>query len=242
MAQKKYASLSTLQTFLDKLKNMFATKTEVDEKSAVEMVTMGETESSTKHIPTLKIHKLSQEQYDEAVANGNIDESALYLTPDPETYTQAELDEMLDGKAESSHNHSINDLTDYTVDTALSSTSANPVANSVLNAKFEAMGSTLSGLSNTVSTNYDETIIGLSVDGTTVTYIKGDGSVHTFETQDTNTEYFLATDEVTGLTKLYATTGYAEDGTMTQKAIKTELDKKVGVSVDDAQDTLVFTI
>lgn len=97
-------------------------------------------------------------------------------------------------------------------------------------------------LSNTVSTNYDESVIGLSVDGQTVTYIKGDGSVHTFVTQDTNTEYSLGTDEVSGLTKLYATTGNAEDGTMTQKAIKTELDKKVGVTVDSSQDILVFTI
>jgi len=33
MAQKKYASLSTLQTFLEKLKNLFATKTELDSKA-----------------------------------------------------------------------------------------------------------------------------------------------------------------------------------------------------------------
>lgn len=99
----------------------------------------------------------------------------------------------------------------------------------------------ISSLTTTVETNYDETIIALSVDGTTVTYIKGDGSVHTFETQDTNTTYSLGTDSVTGLTKLYATTGNAEDGTMTQKAIKTELDKKVGVTMDDANHTLIFT-
>lgn len=100
----------------------------------------------------------------------------------------------------------------------------------------------IADLSNIGSTNYDESIIALSVDGTTVTYVKGDGSVHTFETQDTNTEYSLATDETTGLTKLYATVGNAEDGTMTQKAIKTELDKKVGVAIDDSQNTLIFTI
>ena len=93
---------------------------------------------------------------------------------------------------------------------------------------------------SSLSTNYAETIIGLSVDGTTVTYIKGDGSTHSFETQDTNTTYSLATDSVTGLTKLYATTGSAEDGTMTQKAIKTELDKKVGISMVDANNTLIF--
>lgn len=90
--------------------------------------------------------------------------------------------------------------------------------------------------------DYNETIIGLSVDGTTVTYVKGDGSVHCFETQDTDTTYSLATDEVTGLTRLYATTGNNIDGTMTQKAIKTELDKKVGVTIDPAQGALIFTI
>lgn len=95
---------------------------------------------------------------------------------------------------------------------------------------------------DSLQTDYNESIIGLSIDGQVVTYIKGDGSVHTFTTQDTNTTYSLGTDEVTGLTKLYATTGSAEDGTMTQKAIKTALDNKVGVSVDDTQATLIFTI
>lgn len=31
----------------------------------------------------------------------------------------------------------------------------------------------------TLQNNYDENIIGLSIDGQTITYIKGDGSVHT---------------------------------------------------------------
>jgi len=93
-----------------------------------------------------------------------------------------------------------------------------------------------------VSAKYNESIIGLSVDGQTVTYIKGDGSVHSFQTQDTDTTYSIGTDQATGLTKLYATTGSAEDGTMTQKAIKTELDKKVGVEVDTTQNALIFKI
>lgn len=100
------------------------------------------------------------------------------------------------------------------------------------------------GLTTRVSNlevDYNETIIALSVDGQTVTYVKGDGSKHSFITQDTNTTYSLATDSVTGLTKLYATTGSAEDGTMTQKAITTELDKKVGVKFDDTTNTLIFT-
>lgn len=36
----------------------------------------------TENLSTLKIHKLTQEQYDRALSNGDIDESALYLTPD----------------------------------------------------------------------------------------------------------------------------------------------------------------
>lgn len=107
---------------------------------------------------------------------------------------------------------------------------------------IDEVSDALTTLSGSVSTNYNESIIALSVDGTTVTYVKGDGSIHSFETQDTNTTYSLGTDEVTGLTKLYATTGNAEDGTMTQKAIKTELDKKVGVSMDEASNTLIFVI
>ena len=95
-------------------------------------------------------------------------------------------------------------------------------------------------LASNIAADYNETIIGLSVEGQTVTYIKGDGSVHSFVTQDTDTTYSLGTDTVTGLTKLYATTGSAEDGTMTQKAIKTALDKKVGVTISN--NTLIFVV
>ena len=38
----------------------------------------------TENLSTLKIHKLTKEQYDREIAAGNIDESALYLTPDEE--------------------------------------------------------------------------------------------------------------------------------------------------------------
>lgn len=34
------------------------------------------------NISTLKIHKLTQEQYDRELAAGNIDQNAIYLTPD----------------------------------------------------------------------------------------------------------------------------------------------------------------
>ena len=38
----------------------------------------------TENVSTLKIHKLTQEQYDRELAAGNLDESALYLTPSEE--------------------------------------------------------------------------------------------------------------------------------------------------------------
>ena len=36
----------------------------------------------TTNVPTLKIHKLTEAQYARELANGNIDENAIYLTPD----------------------------------------------------------------------------------------------------------------------------------------------------------------
>lgn len=57
-----------------------------------------------------------------------------------------------------------------------------------------------------------------------ITYITMDGIKHTFP-----------------IAKLYGTTGDNEDGTMTQKAITEELNKKVGVQVDNSTNTLIFT-
>lgn len=111
----------------------------------------------------------------------------------------------------------------------------------VLSTKLDNMQAEINSVTAATTSNYDDSIIGLSVDGQTVTYIKGDGSTHTITMQDTNTEYSLATDTTTGLTKLYATTGTADDGTMTQRAIKNALDNKVGVSVDSTQGVLVFS-
>lgn len=38
----------------------------------------------TENLSTLKIHKLTQAQYDRELAAGNLDPSAIYLTPDVE--------------------------------------------------------------------------------------------------------------------------------------------------------------
>lgn len=64
------------------------------------------------HLSTLKIHKLSQEQYDRELSAGNLDESALYLTPEEELDLSdyAHLSD-LDTKADIEHEHDASNIT-----------------------------------------------------------------------------------------------------------------------------------
>lgn len=53
----------------------------------------------TENLSTLKIHRLTQEQYERELEAGNIDENALYLTPDEsldtvELITIEDIDEI----------------------------------------------------------------------------------------------------------------------------------------------------
>lgn len=59
----------------------------------------------TQNLETLKIHKLTKAQYERELEDGNIDENALYLTPDTTT-------EQLATKADLVHTHAIDDVTD----------------------------------------------------------------------------------------------------------------------------------
>lgn len=51
----------------------------------------------TNNLLTLKIHKLTQEQYDREKESGNIDANALYLTPDKTVYPLIINDISYDG-------------------------------------------------------------------------------------------------------------------------------------------------
>ena len=52
----------------------------------------------TENLSTLKIHKLTQAQYDRELAAGNIDENALYLTPSESVFmTTATVSLAADG-------------------------------------------------------------------------------------------------------------------------------------------------
>lgn len=76
------------------------------------------------------------------------------------------LDNLKNTFAALSHTHKLSDLTDYVVDSALSSTSTNPVQNAVLDAEFEAISGAMNALD-------------LAIDG------KADSS-HTHEIADVN--------------------------------------------------------
>lgn len=56
------------------------------------------------------------------------------------------LDKLSNKFAALTHKHTISDITDYKVDTALSSTSTNPVQNKVLDAEFEAISTAMNAL------------------------------------------------------------------------------------------------
>ena len=99
--------------------------------------------------------------------------------------------------------------------------------NGKLNSTATAAAATKDSGGNTINTTY---IKNASVSGKVITFTKGDGSTFSITTQDTNTTYGTGTTATAGLTKLYTTTGTATDGTMTQKAIKSQLDSKLSTS------------
>lgn len=95
---------------------------------------------NTTNVSTLKIHKLTQAQYNRELANGNIDETALYLTPDEGIdlsgyatteqlngksdishthndlyYTETEIDTKLESKAHATHAHTVSQISDLAV-------------------------------------------------------------------------------------------------------------------------------
>ena len=65
------------------------------------------------------------------------------------------LDNLKNIFASVSHKHTMSDITDYTVDSALSSTSTNPVQNKVLDAEFDAISDALGALDLAIDNKAD---------------------------------------------------------------------------------------
>ena len=153
------------------------------------------------------------------------------------------------------------------VDTALSSTSENPVQNKVINSALSnkldktakaasattadsATKATQDASGNVITSTYatkSELTSGLSGKQATLTTsnIKGSGSVSvaisdgviTVSGTDNNTTYSTGNATTSGLTKLYTATGSNTDGTMTQKAINDALAGKLSTSGTAAKAT-----
>ena len=169
--EKKYANLETLASYDGLIKTYIATeideavsaKSNSDHTHIISDVTNLQTEldtinssleqksqvqiiesDATEILSTLKIHKLTQEEYDQAVVAGTVDENAIYLTPDEEIdlsgyvtvkqlatkadtthshddfyYTETEVDALLSSKSDSSHNHDSDYDVKGSADTAL---------------------------------------------------------------------------------------------------------------------------
>jgi hypothetical protein len=76
----------------------------------------------TENLSTLKIHKLTKEQYEREREVGNLDANALYLTPDEEMdLSNYATVEQLNAKADTEHTHITSDITDFqeTLNTAI---------------------------------------------------------------------------------------------------------------------------
>ena len=112
--KKKYLGYDGLVKVVEQSKTYTQTYTDsaVSQKSQVQLINVNENESITEILSTLKIHKLSKEKYDEELANGNIDETALYLTPDEDVDLSGYATvEQLNEKADAEHIHEIADIT-----------------------------------------------------------------------------------------------------------------------------------
>ena len=109
----------------------------------------------TENLSTLKIHKLTQAQYDRELANGNIDENALYLTPDEEVdlseyVTTEDVSSTYETKADA-----VTKLTEAKTyaDTA-ATTAANTIKNELLNGAGTAYD-TLKEIGDLIDENTD---------------------------------------------------------------------------------------
>lgn len=177
------------------------------------------------------------------------DSSDTYTTQDT-TYSNATTSTagLMSASDKAKLNGIATGATKVTVDSALSSTSTNPVQN-------KAVYTALSNKADTAST-----VKSLSISGTTITATFGDGSTSTLTTQDTNTTYSAATTSAAGLmsasdktklngiatgaTKVTVDSSLSATSTnpVQNKVINTALSAKADASAVTALNTTVTTI
>lgn len=113
----------------------------------------------TENLSTLRIHKLTQEQYERELANNALDENALYLTPEEEIdltpYATIErLDESLNEAKEYTNTKTANLASTATVDTKISTHNVSDVAHNDIRLLIADLTAQL----NTLANSSDETL------------------------------------------------------------------------------------
>lgn len=162
----------------------------LDQKSQVQVVIEGNPE----FLPTLMIHKLTQEEYNQEVANGTVNANAIYLTPEEEIdlsnyatieqlaekadtehshddlyYTESEVDAALEGKSDTSHTHTVSNVTDLTA----TATELNYMSGVTSNVQTQLDDKATSSHAHTITANAsdDDVVVLTGTNGTNgVTY------------------------------------------------------------------------
>lgn len=90
----------------------------------------------------------------------------------------------------------------------------------------------------TLATIFPKMINKIYIDkpNSTIYYFNGEEYV------DIDGVYPTASADIAGAVKLYSTTGYNTDGTMTQKAITNELELRYKATIDDDKELLTFSL
>lgn len=100
-----YETKIDAQTKFDNAKTY--TDDAVSQKSQVQIITSDVSEL----LSTLKIHKLTQEEYEQKITDGTLEDNAIYLTPDEEIdFDMYATKEELNDKADKLHAHKIDDV------------------------------------------------------------------------------------------------------------------------------------
>mgnify|MGYP003300872826 CR=1 FL=1 len=160
MSQKKYASLSTLQTFLDNLKTTFSS---LGHKHTVSDLTDYKVDTALSSTSTNPVqNKVLNEEFDEIAvsmraldlaldgkANSSHDHNSLY-------YTQTQIDTKLQSKSDSNHNH--NDLYDTksAVNTKIDTHNTSTTAHNDIRDLISGLTTRLNTLANSDDTTLDQ--------------------------------------------------------------------------------------
>lgn len=100
-------------------------------------------------LSTLNIHKMTQEEYDQALANGTLENNTIYLTPDEAIdLTPYATIEQLNLKADIDHNHNDIYYTEVEIDTLLANKSDKTHKH---DGEYDVLGSAIEALNSAKS-------------------------------------------------------------------------------------------